>query len=105
MVIATVMQASCFDYALFVSGRVIGGIGNGMVTSTIPTWQSECARAHLRGFLITLSACSIYFGIMVSYWVDYGFFFLEGSVRWRFPIAVSRNIAAFWEISEIWLTS
>lgn len=32
---------------------------------------------------------------MVSYWVDYGFFFLEGSVRWRFPIAVSEIFTAF----------
>lgn len=23
----------------------------------------------------------------IAYWVDYGFFFLEGDVRWRFPIA------------------
>jgi hypothetical protein len=33
MVVATVMQASCFDYALFVSGRIIGGVGNGMVST------------------------------------------------------------------------
>lgn len=24
---------------------------------------------------------------MIAYWVDYGFYFLQGSVRWRFPIA------------------
>lgn len=23
----------------------------------------------------------------IAYWIDYGFFFLEGSIRWRFPIA------------------
>lgn len=36
MVIGTIMQAACFGYGLFVAGRIIGGIGNGMVTS------SEC---------------------------------------------------------------
>jgi hypothetical protein len=74
-----------------------------MVTSTIPTWQSECAKAHMRGFLITLSGCLISFGIMVSYWVDYEFFFLEGSVRWRFPIVVSRYLAVSRQLSELWL--
>lgn len=24
---------------------------------------------------------------MIAYWVDYGFYFLEGTIRWRFPIA------------------
>lgn len=24
---------------------------------------------------------------MIAYWVDYGFYFLEGSIRWRFPIS------------------
>jgi MFS family permease len=24
---------------------------------------------------------------MIAYWVDYGFYFLEGTVRWRFPVA------------------
>ena len=58
-----------------------------MVTSTIPTWQSECAKPEDRGFLIMNEGMLIGFGIMVSYWVDYGFYFLEGGIRWRFPIA------------------
>ncbi|GAB7363377.1 hypothetical protein MBLNU230_g3656t1 [Neophaeotheca triangularis] len=87
MIIGTIFQAAANGYALFVVGRIVGGIGNGMVTSTIPTWQSECARPHQRGILITLSGALISGGIMIAYWVDYGFFFLEGEVRWRFPIA------------------
>ncbi|GES63966.1 sugar transporter [Aspergillus terreus] len=86
MIIGTIMQAASFEYGLFVAGRVVGGIGNGMVTSTIPTWQSECARPHQRGVLIMLSGALISGGIMIAYWVDYGFYFLEGSVRWRFPV-------------------
>lgn len=34
-----------------------------------------------------LSGALISGGIMISYWIDYGFYFLTGSVRWRFPIA------------------
>ncbi|KAE8408988.1 general substrate transporter [Aspergillus pseudonomiae] len=86
MIIGTIMQAACFDYGLFVAGRVVGGIGNGMVTSTIPTWQSECARPHQRGVLIMLSGALISAGVMIAYWVDYEFYFLTGSVRWRFPL-------------------
>ena len=103
MIIGTVMQAACFEYGLFVAGRIVGGIGNGMVTSSkclmlsvrprclcsdlflaIPTWQSECARPEKRGVLILLSGALISGGIMIAYWVDYGFYFLQGSVRWRY---------------------
>jgi MFS family permease len=86
MIVGGIMQAASFEYGLFVSGRIIGGIGNGMVTSTIPTWQSECARPERRGFLILISGALISGGIMISYWVVYGFYFLSGSVRWRFPV-------------------
>lgn len=33
-----------------------------------------------------LSGALISAGIMIAYWVDYGFYFLTGSVRWRFPL-------------------
>lgn len=34
MIIGTIMQAAAFEYGLFVGGRIVGGIGNGMVTSS-----------------------------------------------------------------------
>ncbi|KAI7578324.1 hypothetical protein KC343_g21398, partial [Hortaea werneckii] len=40
MIIGTILQAAAHDYGTLIAGRIIGGIGNGMVTSTIPTWQS-----------------------------------------------------------------
>lgn len=117
MIIGTVMQAAAHDYALLVVGRIVGGIGNGMVTSSkfmpshtgcestvansviaIPTWQSECARPHQRGFLILISGALISGGIMIAYWVDYGFYFLEGSIRWRFPIAFQ----SFFTVIVMW---
>lgn len=33
MVIGTIMQAASFEYGLFVGGRIVSGIGNGMVTA------------------------------------------------------------------------
>lgn len=33
-----------------------------------------------------LSGALISAGIMIAYWIDYAFYFLEGSVRWRFPL-------------------
>jgi MFS family permease len=35
---------------------------------------------------------------MIAYWVDYGFYFLEGTIRWRFPIAFQ----SFFTIIVMW---
>ncbi|KAJ8116045.1 hypothetical protein OPT61_g2450 [Boeremia exigua] len=99
MIVGTIFQVAAGGtnggdagaYAILIVGRIVGGIGNGMVTSTIPTWQSECAKPEQRGRLIITSGAIITAGIMISYWVGYGFYFLPAgagysSVRWRFPV-------------------
>ncbi|KAF5262430.1 hypothetical protein FOXYS1_6853 [Fusarium oxysporum] len=98
MLIGTIMQAAANSYGLFVGGRVIAGIGNGMATSTIPTWQSECAPPEKRGLLVLISGCLIAGGITIAYWVDYGFYFLDGPIRWRFPVAFQ----CFFAIIVMW---
>ena len=70
------------------------GIGNGLNTSTVPTWQSECSKAHRRGQLVMVEGSLITGGICLSYWLDFGFSFLDpNSVSWRFPIAFQIFIA------------
>lgn len=61
--------------------------GNGLNTSTVPTWQSECSRSHRRGQLVMIEGAMITGGICFSYWLDFGFSFLDPStIAWRFPI-------------------
>lgn len=70
MILGTIMQVvgdlAPDPYGILVAGRIIGGIGNGMVTSTIPTWQSECARPEKRGKYITISGAMISGGIAIA---------------------------------------
>lgn len=62
-------------------------IGNGLNTSTVPTWQSECSKSHRRGQLVMVEGALITGGICFSYWLDFGFSFLDpNSIAWRFPI-------------------
>jgi sugar porter (SP) family MFS transporter len=71
----------------FVVGRVISGIGNGMDTATIPVWQSECSKAHNRGFLVCFEGAVIALGTFIAYWLDFGLSFVPNSVQWRLPVA------------------
>ncbi|SMY19035.1 unnamed protein product [Zymoseptoria tritici ST99CH_1A5] len=89
MVVGAAIQASSFSLGQLIAGRIITGLGNGLNTSTIPMWQSETSKSHKRGPMVMIEGALITGGIMTSYWVDYGFSFLEpSSVAWRFPIAL-----------------
>jgi len=89
MVVGAILQTSAFSLAHLIVGRVITGLGNGMNTSTVPTWASETSKSHKRGKMVMIEGAMITGGIMVSYWVDFGFSFLEPStISWRFPIGL-----------------
>lgn len=85
MIIGAVIQTTSFSLAQLIVGRIITGAGNGMNTSTIPVWQSEMAPPKIRGFLVLFEGALITGGIMLSYWLNYGFWFINqyGSFQWR----------------------
>ncbi|THY32689.1 general substrate transporter [Aureobasidium pullulans] len=89
MVVGATLQTSAFSLGHLIAGRVITGVGNGMNTSTVPSWQSECSKSHRRGQMVMIEGALITGGVCMSYWIDFGFSFLEPStVSWRFPIAL-----------------
>jgi len=87
MVVGAALQSSAFSLPHFIVGRLITGMGNGLNTSTVPTWQSECSKSHRRGQMVMVEGALITGGIMISYWIDFGFSFIDSEVAWRFPIA------------------
>ena len=88
MIIGAILQSSAFSLPHFIAGRIVTGMGNGLNTSTVPTWQSECSRSHRRGMLVMIEGALITGGVCLSYWIDFGMFYTDPStVSWRFPIA------------------
>lgn len=91
MIIGAVIQVTSSKnhspLAQFIAGRVITGVGNGINTSTIPTYQAECSKTSNRGLLICIEGGIIAFGTLIAYWLDYGASFGGPDLAWRFPIA------------------
>ncbi|QIW94534.1 hypothetical protein AMS68_000052 [Peltaster fructicola] len=89
MLVGAAIQASSFTLAQLIVGRIVTGIGNGINTSSIPVWQSEMAPPKIRGFLVLFEGALITAGVAISYWINYGFWFVRDhySFQWRFPIA------------------
>ncbi|KAF8915880.1 general substrate transporter [Mucidula mucida] len=88
MIIGAILQATSFGYAQMIVARIVTGLGNGLNTSTVPSYHAECSPAAKRGSLIMVEGSLIAFGIMISYWIDFALFWAkDSSVQWRFPIA------------------
>ncbi|KAH8664245.1 hypothetical protein BX600DRAFT_436805 [Xylariales sp. PMI_506] len=101
MIVGAILQASATTLPHLIVGRIITGLGNGGNTSTIPTWQSETSRSHKRGKLVMIEGALITCGIMLSYWIDLGCSFADGSVSWRFPLAFQIVFCIF-ILSFVW---
>ncbi|KAJ5198627.1 uncharacterized protein N7498_007744 [Penicillium cinerascens] len=91
MIVGVLIQVTAFighvPLAQFIVGRVVTGVGNGMNTSTIPTYQAECARTSNRGLLICIEGGIIAIGTAIAYWIDFGASYGPDALVWRFPIA------------------
>lgn len=91
MILGVIIQVSAIPghsaEAQFIIGRVVTGVGNGINTSTIPTYQAECSRSTNRGLLICIEGGIIAFGTLIAYWIDYGCSYGPADLVWRFPIA------------------
>lgn len=96
MIIGAAIQCASYSLGQLIAARLITGFGNGMNTSTVPTWQSETSKSHRRGQMVMIEGSLIVFGVMISYWIDLGFSFLDPNpVAWRFPIAFQIALALF----------
>lgn len=73
MIVGVIIQVTSIPghnaTAQFIIGRVVTGVGNGINTSTIPTYQAECSRTANRGLLICIEGGIIAFGTMIAYWM------------------------------------
>lgn len=104
MIVGAIIQSASPSIAVLIVGRVIGGVGNGMHTATIPMWQSECSPPHKRGMLVMIEGLLITGGICMAYWVNFAFYWVDPASRlsgqgytpsdyphrsaaWRVPIA------------------
>lgn len=70
-------------------------IGIGFLTSVAPVYQSEICLPSQRGWHLSCQLSTMLFGLMLAYWVNYGFYFHPGAVQWRFPILFQAVFAIY----------
>ncbi|KAJ7674399.1 putative MFS sugar transporter [Mycena rosella] len=108
--IGSILQSSAFSFPQLIVGRLITGLGFGMISATAPNWQTECSRAGHRGFVVMLEGLFLSAGLAISAWLNFGMSRTTGGVSWRFPLAFSCFFAItvffsvpLWPESPRWL--
>ncbi|KAJ4416831.1 Ribulose bisphosphate carboxylase large chain [Neurospora sp. IMI 360204] len=80
------LQTIATDMAMMMTGRIIAGLGVGMLSTIVPVYQSEISPPHNRGKLACIEFSGNIIGYTTSVWVDYFCGFIEGNLSWRLPL-------------------
>jgi len=91
--VGAAIQTASFGIPQLIVGRIITGLGTGMNTSTVPVWHSETTKAHNRGQALGIELATTIFGVMISYWIDYGMSYVTSPAQFRLPIALQIVLA------------
>lgn len=92
--VGVVVQTAAFTPAPIFGGRFVTGLGVGSLSMAVPLYNAEIAPPEVRGSLVGLQQLSITFGIMISFWIDYGTNYIGGTgpgqkeAAWRIPLGL-----------------
>ncbi|KAK1472264.1 hypothetical protein CABS01_04907 [Colletotrichum abscissum] len=88
---------------VFILGRLIKGVGEGMFLSNVYVQVSEISPARVRGIITALPQFSIVTGIVIGYFMCYATARIEiSSLAWRLPLAVA-SFLGFALSSTYWI--
>ncbi|CAO3642929.1 unnamed protein product [Cunninghamella blakesleeana] len=87
LIVGAVIQTATIDLPMAIVSRIITGVGNGIITATVPVYQSEIAPPHSRGANICYECTLLVVGMSIAYWLEFGLYWVGGEFAWRFPLA------------------
>ena len=86
VIVGTCVQAPAVNLGMFLGGRFILGLGQGIINVSAPTYVSEMAHPHWRGPMTGMLQTFYYVGAFAASWLTYGTAFLSGVRAFRIPI-------------------
>ncbi|ORX43172.1 general substrate transporter [Hesseltinella vesiculosa] len=87
LIIGAILQTAAVDLGMMIFARILTGVGNGMNTATIPVYQAELSPPKSRGAHVAFEASLLTVGVGIAYWLEFGLYFVDSEVSWRFPLA------------------
>ncbi|KAL2016689.1 hypothetical protein VTK56DRAFT_3191 [Thermocarpiscus australiensis] len=87
-VVGAALQAGAVHAGMLIAGRLIIGLGVGILTMVVPIYQAEIAPPNARAFIMSIESIMTAFGYVIANWVGYGSSFADSSFQWRFPLSI-----------------
>ncbi|KAI9497709.1 general substrate transporter [Zychaea mexicana] len=87
-IIGSIIQIADLQLTALLVGRVITGSTVGMLSMSVPLYQSEIASPQNRGRIITLYQLGVTLGFCISSWIAYGTADLINNLSWRVPVGI-----------------
>ncbi|KAK0709201.1 general substrate transporter [Lasiosphaeria miniovina] len=79
--------------AMIIAGRIIAGMGTGIISTSVPLYQSEIAPAKHRGKYVVMNHIGFVAGLAMGFWVGYAVTFWDTpnghEMGWRLSLAIS----------------
>ncbi|KAI9487854.1 MAG: general substrate transporter [Benjaminiella poitrasii] len=108
--LGSALQGGSQSVSFLLGSRFVTGMAVGALSLLVPLYQSEIAPPDIRGSLISLQQLAVTFGILISFWIDYGFTYVNGQASWRVPLCIQIAFALilgigiiFFPFSPRWL--
>jgi SP family sugar:H+ symporter-like MFS transporter len=86
--IGVIFQTIATRIPLFAAGRVVAGIGVGIISCAVPIYQSECAPKWIRGGVVSTYQLFITIGLLIAAVVNNGTKDIMSSACYRIPIGI-----------------
>jgi len=92
--VGVIVQTAASASPSIFGGRFVTGLGVGSLSMAVPLYNAEIAPPEVRGSLVALQQLAITFGILISFWIDYGTNYIGGTgesqheAAWRIPLAL-----------------
>ena len=87
-IFGVILQTASVAIPLFVAGRFFAGFGVGLISATIPLYQSETAPKWIRGAIVGCYQLAITIGLLLAAIVDNATKNRDDTGSYRIPVAV-----------------
>ncbi|KAJ1023295.1 hypothetical protein NDA18_004822 [Ustilago nuda] len=86
--VGVIMQMATTDLGVFIGGRVIAGLGVGILSTIVPMYQSETAPRWIRGAVVSGYQWAITIGLLCASLASYGTQNRDNTSAWRVPVGI-----------------
>ncbi|CAF9906603.1 MAG: hypothetical protein ALECFALPRED_002456 [Alectoria fallacina] len=91
--IGAAVETTSVKLAMFIIGRLIKGVGEGIFLMTVYVLVAEISPAKRHGTVTNITQIMISSGIVLGYFICYGTQVINGSLSWRLPLAIQATVA------------